>query len=215
MKFGVLGTGVVGQTIAARLIQLGHDVCMGARSSDNEKARGFEKQHQPKGTSGTFSDAAKYGELLVNCTSGSGALEALTAAGADNLAGKVLIDISNPLDFSKGMPPSMLTPSTDSLGEQIQRAFPKTLVVKSLNTVNAKLMAEPQSLSSGNHDMFMAGNDAGAKGRVKELLQSFGWKHIVDVGDITGSRGLEMYLPLWVRLYGTFQTATFNVKVVR
>jgi len=215
MKIGVLGTGIVGQTIAAKLVQLGHEVCMGARASDNEKAAGFAKQHAPKGTSGTFSDAAKHGELLFNCTNGSAALEALNAAGADNLAGKVLIDISNPLDFSKGMPPSLLTPSTDSLGEQIQRAFPKTHVVKSLNTVNAKLMVEPASLASANHDIFMAGNDAGAKGKVKELLQSFGWRHIIDVGDITGSRGLEMYLPLWVRLYGTFQTATFNVKVTR
>lgn len=215
MKIGVLGTGVVGQTLAARLIQLGHDVCMGARDSDNEKARAFEKQYLPKGTSGTFADAAGFGELLLNCTNGSASIAALTAAGADHLAGKVLIDISNPLDFSKGMPPSMLTPSTDSLGEMIQRTFPRTHVVKSLNTVNAKLMAEPTSLSSGNHDMFMAGNDASAKAKVKELLQSFGWKHIVDVGDITGARGLEMYLPLWVRLYGTFQTATFNVKVVR
>ncbi|MBK7862123.1 MAG: NAD(P)-binding domain-containing protein [Archangiaceae bacterium] len=215
MKVGVLGTGVVGQAIATRLVQLGHEVCMGARNSDNEKARAFEKQFLPKGTSGTFSDAAAFGELLFNCTNGAGALDALKAAGEANLAGKVLIDISNPLDFSNGFPPSMLTPSTDSLAEQVQRAFPRCLVVKSLNTVTAKLMVEPQSLSSGNHDMFMAGNDAGAKAKVKELLQSFGWKHIVDVGDITGARGLEMYLPLWVRLYGQFQTATFNVKVVR
>jgi predicted dinucleotide-binding enzyme len=215
MKFGVLGTGMVGQTIAARLVQLGHEVCMGARSSDNEKAAAFEKAHLPKGTSGTFSDAARFGELLFNCTSGGASLEALKAAGEANLAGKVLVDIANPLDFSKGMPPSMLTPSTDSLGEQLQRAFPKTQVVKALNTVTAKVMVEPLALASGNHDIFMAGNDATAKGRVKELLQSFGWKHIIDVGDISGARGLEMYLPLWVRLYGTFQTASFNVKVVR
>lgn len=215
MKFGVLGTGSVGQTIGARLVQLGHDVCMGARASDNEKARGFERTHQGKASSGTFSDAARFGELLFNCTSGGGSLEALRGAGEDHLAGKVLIDVANPLDFSKGMPPSMLTPSTDSLGEQIQRAFPRTHVVKSLNTVTAKVMVEPASLSSANHDMFMAGNDTGAKGRVKELLQSFGWKHVIDVGDITGARALEMYLPLWLRLYGTFQTATFNVKVVR
>jgi len=188
---------------------------MGARSSDNEKAAAFEKQHKPKGSSGTFSDAAKHGELLFNCTTGGGSLEALTAAGADNLAGKVLIDIANPLDFSKGMPPSMLTPSTDSLGEQIQRAFPKTHVVKTLNTVTAKIMVEPQSLASANHDLFMAGNDAAAKGRVKELLQSFGWKNVIDVGDITGARAMEMYLPMWVRLYGTFQTANFNLKMIR
>lgn len=215
MKFGVLGTGMVGQTIAARLVQLGHEVCMGARDADNEKARGFAKDKGPKGTSGTFNDAARFGEVLVNATSGGGSLEACTAAGADNLAGKVLIDIANPLDFSKGMPPSLLTSSTDSLAEQLQRAFPKTLVVKALNTVNAKLMVEPQSLASGNHDTFIAGNDAGAKGRVKELLQSFGWKHIIDLGDLTAARGLEMYLPLWVRMYGTFQTAMFNIKVVR
>jgi len=201
MRIGILGAGPVGQTLATKLRELGHDVAIGTRT--------------PRDGAVAYSDAARDAELLINATGGTASLEVLACAGAANLAGKVLIDISNPLDFSKGMPPSMLTPSTDSLGEQIQRAFPKTLVVKSLNTVTAKVMVEPAALASANHDIFMAGNDAAAKGRVKELLQSFGWRHIVDVGDITGARGLEMYLPLWVRLYGTFQTATFNVKIIR
>lgn len=215
MKIAVLGTGVVGQTIGARLVQLGHDVCMGARNSDNEKAREFAKAHQGKAQSGTFEDAARFGELAFNCTTGAGSIAAMTQAGPENLAGKVLIDVSNPLDFSKGFPPSMLTPSTDSLAEQIQRTLPKTHVVKSLNTMNCKLMVEPQKLASGNHDVFMAGNDSAAKAKVKELLQSFGWKHIHDFGDLTGARGLEMYVTFWVRLYGTLQVPDFNIKVVR
>jgi predicted dinucleotide-binding enzyme len=215
MKFGVLGTGQVGHAISTKLVSLGHDVCMGARSSDNEKARAFERAHIPKSSNGTFADAAAVSEVVFNCTAGAASLEALKLADAVNLNGKVLIDISNGLDFSKGPPPSLLTPSTDSLAEQIQRAFPQVKVVKALNTVNCNLMVDPKRLASGNHDTFICGNDKGAKSTVAELLQSFGWKSVVDLGDLTAARALEMYLPLWVRLFGTFQTPDFNIKIVR
>jgi predicted dinucleotide-binding enzyme len=215
MKFGVLGSGAVGHAIGNKLIQLGHEVCMGSRESSNEKGLAFARANTPKSTNGTFADAAEVGEVLFNCTSGKASLDALAIAGEKNLAGKVLVDVANPLDFSKGMPPSMLTPSTDSLAEQIQRAHPKCKVVKALNTMNCALMVDPKRLSSGNHDVLMCGNDKGAKGQVSELLQSFGWKSIIDLGDLTAARGLEMFLPLWVRLYSTFQTPDFNIKVVR
>jgi predicted dinucleotide-binding enzyme len=188
---------------------------MGARSSSNEKALAFARSNAPKSTNGTFADAAEVGEVLFNCTTGSATLEALSQAGEKNLEGKTLIDVANPLDFSMGMPPSLLTPSTDSLAEQIQRAHPKAKVVKALNTVNCSLMVEPKKLASGNHDTFVCGNDKGAKGQVTELLQSFGWKNIIDVGDLKAARGLEAYLLLWVTLYGTFQTPEFNIKIVR
>lgn len=216
MKIGVLGTGIVGQTIAARLVQLNHEVCMGARTSDNEKAAAFAKTHAPKGTSGTFGDAAKFGELLVNCTNGAGALDALKAAGADALAGKVLIDVSNPLDFSKGMPPSLFVSNTDSLGEQIQRAFPKAKVVKTLNTVNAFLMVDAKLLAGGDHTMVLCGNDDAAKAEVTRILKEwFGWRDVVDLGDITNARGTEGWVPLWARLYGALKTPMFNMKLVR
>jgi predicted dinucleotide-binding enzyme len=215
MKFGVLGTGQVGHTLANKLVQLGHDVCMGARESSNEKALAFARASAPKSTNGTFADAAEVGEVLLNCTSGKATLDALSIAGEKNLSGKTLIDIANPVDFSKGMPPSMLTPSTDSLAEQIQRAYPKAKVVKALNMVNCGLMVEPKRLASGNHDTFLCGNDKGAKGQVTELLQSFGWKTIIDLGDLTGARAMETYLMLWVRMFGAFQTPDFNIKVVR
>jgi len=139
----------------------------------------------------------------------------LKSAGEANLAGKVLVDVSNPLDFSKGMPPTLSVSNTDSLGEQIQRAYPKTHVVKTLNTLNAKLMVEPKSLAGGEHDLFLSGNDAGAKGQVRELLQTFGWKTIHDLGDISTARGTEMLLPIWLRLWGALGNADFNFKIVR
>jgi NADPH-dependent F420 reductase len=214
MKIAVFGTGMVGNAIATKLVKLGHDVKMGSRTADNAKAVEWVKANGARASQGTFADAAAFAELVFNCTKGESSLAALEAAGKKNVAGKVLVDVSNPLDFSKGMPPSLTVCNTDSLAEQIQRALPDTKVVKALNTVNANLMVEP-SLLKGDHDIFVCGNDAAAKGRVKELLGSFGWKHVVDVGDLTAARGLEMYLPLWVRLYGALQSPMFNVHVVR
>ena len=214
MKIAIFGTGVVGNTIATKLVKLGHEVKMGSRAAGNAKAVEWAKANGAKASEGSFADAAAFGELAFNCTLGVGALDAVQAGGKD-LAGKILVDVSNPLDFSKGMPPRLFVCSTDSLGEQIQRALPDTKVVKTLNTVNCNLMVDA-SLLKGDHDMFMCGNDAGAKGQVKEILTGwFGWKNVIDLGDITGARAQEAYLLLWVRLYGALQTPNFNVHLAR
>lgn len=201
MRIGILGSGNVASTIGAKLKALGHEVKVSSRSAGGEKV--------------TFSEAAAFGELLFNCTSGSGSMDALRAAGEANLGDKVLVDVANPLDFSKGFPPSLSVANTDSLAETLQRAFPKVRLVKALNTVNASVMADPQALAGGEHDLLLCGNDAGAKATVTELLRSFGWKHFVDLGDLTAARGTEAYLLLWVRLYGALKTPQLNVRVVR
>jgi predicted dinucleotide-binding enzyme len=215
MKVGVLGTGMVGSTIGTKLVELGHEVVMGSRTADNERAAEWVAAAGSGASQGTFADAATHGELVINCTAGAASLEALAAAGAANLAGKVLVDVSNPLDHTQGMPPSLFVPSTDSLGEQIQRAFPEARVVKTLNTVNCEVMVEPAKVPGG-HDVFVCGNDASAKAEVVALLQSFGWptEHVRDLGDISSARGLEGYLLLWIRLWGHLQTGYFNVRVV-
>jgi len=217
MKLGVLGTGVVGQTIASKLVSVGHEVVMGARDAGNPKAAEWVAKTGRGAAQGTFADAAAAaGELIFNCTSGAASLEVLRAATDANLRGKILVDVSNPLDFSKGFPPSLFTPSGDSLGEQIQRAFPDLKVVKALNTMSAPVMVDPAGVGDGDHDVFVCGNDAAAKGRVTEILRAwFGWKSIVDLGDLTAARGAEGYVLLWVRLYGATKSPMFNVKLVR
>jgi predicted dinucleotide-binding enzyme len=214
MKIGVLGTGMVGQAIAGGLAARGHEVRMGAREAGNEKATAWAKTAGVKASHGTFSDAAAFGEMVFNCTNGAASLAALGAAGADNLAGKILVDVANPLDFSKGMPPTIFTPQGDSLAEQIQREFPKARVVKALNTVNASVMLQPEKVP-GDSDLFVCGNDGEARSRVAALLQSFGWKSVIDLGDVTGARGLEAYLLLWLRLWGTLGKPEFNIRIVR
>lgn len=216
MKIGILGTGSVGTTLGTKLVQLGHEVKLGARSATNEKAAAWVKSAGAKASQGTFADAAAFGEVLLNCTSGSASLKALESAGAQNLDGKVLIDVANPLDFSKGMPPTLSIVNTDSLGEQIQKAFPKARVVKALNTLSAPVMVDPKALK-GETDLLVCGNDKGAKEQVSKLLQSFGWKpsSIIDLGDITCSRGTEMWLALWIRLMVAQGTHLFNLKLVK
>jgi hypothetical protein len=225
MKIAVLGTGTVGRTIAARLFGLGHEVVVGTRDPQATLAR-----TEPDGMGNppyadwaadhagvslaTFADAAAAAELVVNATSGHGALPALEAAGADNLAGKIVLDISNPLDFSNGFPPTLFVKDTDSLGEQVQRAFPQARVVKTLNTLTAELMAHPKNLGQES-SVFVSGNDAEAKAVVTELLESFGHTDVIDLGDISTARGTEMLLPVWLRLMGAFGTAAFNFKIVR
>jgi|WetSurMetagenome_2_1015567.scaffolds.fasta_scaffold22688_2 8-hydroxy-5-deazaflavin:NADPH oxidoreductase len=226
MKIGILGTGVVGQTIAEKLVQLGHNIMMGTRDKkatlaktgkDNFGRPSFSEwlKNNSKVQFGTYSEAASFGEFLVNATSGVGSIEALKMAGENNLANKVLLDISNPLDFSKGMPPTLTVCNTDSLAEQIQRTFPKSKVVKSLNTLTAMLMVNPGLLSESTN-IFLNGNDSIAKSEVKKLLKTFGWNEndIIDMGDITTARGTEQILPIWVRLWGTLQTPMFNFKIV-
>lgn len=227
MRIGILGTGVVGQTIANALSDLGHAVVVGTREVTKTMAetepnaygmppfRDWLRAH-PEVTLGTFSDAAKHGETIINATNGVGSLDALALAGAANLNGKILIDISNPLDFSRGMPPTLSVSNTDSIGEQIQRAFPQIRVVKTLNTVTASLMVNPKQIANGDHHIFVSGNDASAKAQVRAwLAEWFGWQHVIDLGDIITARGAEMYLPLWLRLWGALGTGVFNIKVVK
>jgi 8-hydroxy-5-deazaflavin:NADPH oxidoreductase len=216
LRIGVLGTGMVGSTIGARLVALGHEVKMGSREAGNEKALAWVESTGAGASDGSFADAASFGELIVNCTAGLHSLEALEAAGAGNLGGKVLIDVANPLDLSGGMPPSLGICNTDSLAEQIQRAFPDAKVVKSLNTMNCEVMVEPTKVP-GDHVVFVCGEDEHAKQEVSELLESFGWEsdRIVDLGGIEAARGTEMYLPLWLRLWGAFGTGYLNIAVAR
>ena len=226
MQLGILGSGSVGRTIGARLVELGHDVTIGTRDVATTLARtepdGYGnppfavwQQQNPRIRLGTFADAAAFGAVVVNATNGAASLDALSLAGAANLDGKVLIDIANPLDFSQGMPPSLFVSNTDSLGEQIQRAFPNVKVVKTLNTMNAFVMAHPQQLAQSDHSVFVSGNDAEAKARVSDILRAFGWADVIDLGDISTARGTEMYLPIWLRLWGALGTGLFNIKVVR
>lgn len=215
MNIGIFGTGMVGQTIGSKLIQVGHKVRMGSRTAENEKAAQWVAANGPRASYGTFADAAAFGEILFNCTAGAASLQALEMAGAANIKGKILIDVANPLDFSHGVPPSLAVCNTDSLGEQIQRAFPETRVVKTLNTVNCNVMVNP-ALVAGAHDMLLCGNDPEAKAVVMRILREwFGWESVLDLGDISAARALEMVLPLWVRLWAILQTPIFGFKVVR
>jgi 8-hydroxy-5-deazaflavin:NADPH oxidoreductase len=214
MKIGILGTGMVATTIGNKLVALGHEVRLGSRAAGNEKALAWVKQAGARASQGSFADAAGFGELVFNCTNAHASLDALHAAGAANLRGKILVDLANPLDFAKGMPPTLFVGNDDSLGERIQRAFPDVKVVKSLNTVYCDVMVEPGKLKSDS-DIFVSGNDAAAKGRVSEILRGFGWKSVVDLGDITSARGVEAWLLFWNHAYGALGSRNFNVKLVR
>lgn len=214
MRVGVLGTGMVGVALATRLVEVGHDVVMGSRTPDNEKAMAWAAGRPERAAAGTFADAASHGEVVVNATSGIASLAALTAAGGENLAGKVLVDVANPI-ASYGPPIALEPVAGDSLAEQIQRAFPAARVVKALNTMNCDVMVRPSTVA-GEHDVFLAGNDVAAKGTVRALLEEFGWPptSVRDVGDVTAARGLEMYLVLWIALRMTLGHNAFNIRVV-
>lgn len=227
MRIAVLGTNIVGQTLSGKLSELGHDVMVGTRDVAQTLAKtephpyGFpafstwQKQH-PKVQLGTFAQAAAHGELLFNATNGAVSVGTFRSIGEAHLKGKILVDVANPLDFSAGTPPSLSVANTDSLGEQLQRAFPDLKVVKALNTVTAALMVAPRQLANGEHTIFVSGNDAEAKDQVTDILKDwFGWQDVIDLGDITTARGTEMYLPLWLRLWGKLGTGLFNVKVTR
>ena len=224
MRIGILGTGGVGRTLAAGFAALGHDIVVGTRDPEATLARtdadgsggiaDWLAGHPDVGLA-SMADAATHGEVVVNATNGAGTLAALAAAGAGALGGKPLLDVSNPLDFSHGFPPTLTVKDTDSLAETVQRAFPDARVVKSLNTVNAELMVSPMRLAAGAHTMFVAGDDAQAKAVVVGLLRELGWVDVLDLGDLAAARGMEMWLPLWLRLMGTLGTAEFNLAVVR
>ncbi len=227
MRIGIIGTGVVGRSLAAKLADINHDVMMGTRNvkqtvsrpeKDRVTSQTFAEWHQQhaKVRLGSFEEAARHGEVLISATAGSASLDPLKQAGAADMKGKILMDISNPLDFSKGMPPTLSVCNTDSLGELIQRSFPDVKVVKTLNTTNASMMTNPGQLAKGDHTMFICGNDGAAKTTVIGYLREwFGWKDIIDLGDITHARGMEMILPIWIRLFGLLKTPVFNFKIVR
>lgn len=211
MQIAVLGTGTVGRALAARLAELGHHVVLGTR--DPAATRSREDWAEVPGVElGTFEAAAEGAEVVVHAGNGAAALDLLGAAG--DLAGKVLVDVSNPLDFSAGFPPTLSVKDTDSLGEQVQRAFPDARVVKTLNTLTADLMVHPERLPEPT-SVFVSGDDTAAKDVVTGLLTAMGHRDVIDLGGIETSRGVEMWLPLWLRLMGTFGTADFNLKVVR
>jgi predicted dinucleotide-binding enzyme len=226
MKTAVFGTGIVGQVIANRLAGLGNSVIIGTRDVGRTLARADKdnygnppfaewlKQNQDV-KFGIYAEAAASSEIIFNCTTGQGSIEALKQAGDANVKGKIIIDIANPLDFSKGMPPILTPGNTDSLGESIQRTFPEAKVVKTLNTMNCFLMVNPAALP-GDHNVFVSGNDANAKTTAQEILKSFGWRenNIIDLGDITTARGTEQLLPIWIRLYGALKNPMFNFKIV-
>jgi predicted dinucleotide-binding enzyme len=230
MKIAIIGTGIVGKTIASKLVELNHDVMMGTRNvSDKLASTQTDNYGNPpfgewiktnsKVKLGSFAEAAAFGELVVNATNGSNSLTALILAGTKNLAGKVLIDIANPLDFSNGMPPSLLPGlnNTNSLAEEIQKTFPDAMVIKTLNTMWCGLMVNPNLVGNGDHINFISGNNSEAKNKVIKLLNQFGWldKNIFDIGDITGARATESLLPIWLKVMGVTKNGAFNFRLVR
>lgn len=223
---GILGTGMVGRAHATRLSDHGYHVLLGTPDpvATRAESRPDQMGNEPFPLWHTkheqvelvqLKEAAAGGELVINALKGEVAEQLLTAL-APELGSKILIDIANPLDFSQGMPPFLSLVNTTSLGERIQAALPKVSVVKTLNTTNAFLQVDPTQLHDGEHTAFMSGNDAEAKRTVRTLLtEMYGWKDIIDLGDITTARGTEMFLPLWLRTYRALDTPMFNIKVVR
>lgn len=213
MQIGILGSGVTAQTIGSKLVQLGHEVMLGSREEAKPSSVVWAKDAGQHALYGTFQNAAAFGEILFNCTLGIASLDALNQAGAENMKDKILIDTSNPIDRSTGVW-KLTVCNTDSLGEQIQRAFPETRVVKTLNTINANVMTDPAKLTEMT-DLFVSGNDLDAKATVIRLLREwFGWRHVIDLGDITTARGAEMYMLLWHYLRDVTPAPRFNIKVV-
>ena len=206
---------MVGQTVASKLAELGHEVTMGSRQAGNEKAVEWASGAGERASEGSFGDAAAFGEIVINATAGGASLDALAQAGAKNLAGKVLWDISNPLDFSTGAL-RLTVANEDSLAEQIQRAHPDAKVVKALNTVNAGVMVDPAALGEETN-LFICGDERHAKAQVIEILETFGWLSgdILDLGDLAGARGMEAYLLLWVRMMQALDDPAFNIRIVR
>jgi len=220
MNIGVLGTGGVGATIATALTNKGHSVKMGSRSSNNEKAAAWIEKSNGKGTQGNFDEAAAFGEIVFLCLNGEHALDAVRTIQPKSVEGKIVIDLTNPLDFSKGMPPRLVEGlnNSTSLGEEIQAHLKDAKIVKTLNTITANLMVNANAVNNGDHNLFICGNDADAKTKVKQLLSSeFGWKseNILDLGNIQSARMVEAYVPFWVTIMQAVGTPMFNVKIVK
>ena len=215
MKIAVLGTGQAGQRVATGLSKAGHDVCLGSRTSTNEVGQSWARDGGAGASSGSFAEAAAHGEWIFLMVKGEFAEQALEAAGREQLAGKIVVDVTNPLDFSRGFPPVLFISGHDSLGERLQRAFPEARFVKVLNTTSSRVMVQP-SLVPGEHELFICGEDAVAKEEVKKLLlDDFGWAGILDLGGIESARALEALLLAWTRLYRALGTDLFNFHIAR
>jgi hypothetical protein len=215
VRVGVLGTGTVGRTIGSKLVALGHEVRLGSRSTSNEAAASWASDAGQGASHGDFAGAAEFGELVFNCTAGGASLDALEQAGAASLAGKVLVDVANALDFSGGAF-RLTVANDDSLAEQIQRAFPDARVVKTLNTVNAEVMVDP-GLVPGDHVLFVSGDDHAAKHETTLLLEELGWPaaRVIDLGGIETARGPECWMHLWLPLWKRLGTNRFNLTIAR
>ena len=215
MKYGVFGTGDVARTIANKLIKLGHEVMMGSRSEDNPAAVLWAEQNRERASHGTFADAAKFGERVFCCVQGIHALDALRMAREENLAGKILIDQSNPFLYKEGN--ISLDPQYsgwNSLGEEVQKLLPHTKVVKTLNYLSYHLMTKPGMLPDAVTG-FYCGNDSEAKQAVVALLQDFGWTDTMDLGDISRSRYTEMLGAFWPAVYGSLGHMDWGFKLIR
>lgn len=212
MKIGILGTGMVGETLGTKFIQLGHQVKMGSRTANNESAAKWVQAAGANASQGTFADAAAFGDMVFICLKGAVFLDVAKTLGPQPLAGKVVVDVSNPLEFSNGSLTLSIC-NTNSLGEEVQKAIPSAKVVKSFNTVNCDVMVDPAK--GGHPTMFVCGNDSGAKKQFTEFIQTLGWRDIIDIGDITKSRGTEALMHLWMNLFGLFGTPHFGWKIVR
>lgn len=197
-SIGVLGTGIVGRTLAARLAELGVDVMVGARSADSESLEPFAALDV---RTGSFADAVAHADLVINATNGQNSLAALESVGATALAGKTLVDVSNDLEPVEGGFPKPLASADDSLGQRIQAAYPDTYVVKTLNTMTCTVMADPSTVE-GDHVVFLSGDDDAAKDRVRELLASMGWRPVqmFDLGGIDTAAAAEMTMAIWMRV---------------
>jgi predicted dinucleotide-binding enzyme len=213
MKVGILGSGNVGQVIGAGFAQLGHSVKIGSRTPTQEKLQNWAKKTGANASAGTFAEAAAFGELAVLATLWDGTEAAIRLADPKNLAGKVVIDATNPLDFSKGVPPTLAVGLTDSGGEQVQRWLPQSRVVKAFNTVGNPHMFKPQ-FPGGPPDMFICGNDERAKQTVTELLKAFGWS-VIDIGGIESSRLLEPLALLWITYFFKTKSLGHAFKLLR
>ena len=213
MNIGIFGTGQVAKQLAGAWRQRGHAVMIGGRSAQREETRQWADAHDIR--YGTFEETASFGQTLVNCTAGMHSLDALAQTNEDDMRDKVLLDVSNPLDFSRGFPPTLGIVNDDSLGERIQTRWPQLHVVKVLSTVANTVMVDP-SIVPGPHTLLMCGDDDEAKSTVSRwLADDFGWRDILDLGDITQARGMEAYLLLWVRLYGAIGHDRFNIHISR
>ena len=220
MNIGVLGTGMVGETIATAVIEKGHKVRMGSRSVTNEKAAAWVKKSKDNATQGDFNDAAAFGEIVFLCLNGAYALDAVRSIDAATVTGKIVIDVTNPLDFSKGMPPRLIEglSNSNSLAEEIQKALPGARVIKLFNTVNCNVMVNPKLVNNGDHSLFICGNDTDAKNKVKHfVVDTFGWKpeSLLDLGGIQSARVTEAYVPFWVSMMQAVGTPMFSIKVVK